>query len=113
MGLPVQEQPPVGANSEEILPPATIAAVDSIDCLQKMQDDPDYKCADYHFLGNAAPVQPPLQQTADPNSKPATAEEIASAQAAVADAKATSGKAQDAANEAKKYAQMAAQLVSS
>lgn len=108
---PAGEAAPV-TSAQVVVPPNTLSKIQSVECLEKTLENPEYKCADHHYVGGAPPPQAAVQKDSKKkDSGGASAADIEAindavkkAEHAAADAKAEAAMAEKYFNEAKEIA---------
>lgn len=109
---PAGEAAPV-TSAQVVVPPNTLSKIQSVECLEKTLENPEYKCADHHYVGGAPPPQAAVQQEAKKETSggasaadiEAINDAVKKAQNAAADAKAEAAMAEKYFNDAKTLAE--------
>jgi len=97
---PAGEAAPV-TSAQAVVPPNTLSKIQSVECLEKTLENPEYKCADHHYVGGAPPPKAAVQAKSEKETTGgATAADIEAINDAVK-------KAENAAADAKAEAEMA------
>lgn len=108
---PAGEAAPV-TTAQAVVPPNTLSKIQSVECLEKTLENPEYKCAEHHYVGGAAPpVAAVKAKSTKETTGGATAADIEAindavkkAEHAAADAKAEAAMAEKYFNQAKEIA---------
>lgn len=107
---PAGEAEPV-ATAESVVPPAQLSKIISVKCLEKMQENPAYVCADHHYSDGApANVTTATVQTKEEHTTATSSAQVSEVKEMVAKAERHAADAQAEADMAKKYYEQAAAI---
>jgi hypothetical protein len=107
---PAGETAPV-TSAQQVVPPNTLSKIQSVECLEKTLENPEYQCADHHYVGGPPPPKAAVQTDSKKETSGASKadieainEAVQKAEHAAADAKAEAAMAEKYFNDAKAIA---------